>query len=898
MKKLKGYEIRQMWLDFFREKGHLVIPSAPLVPVNDPSLLWINAGIAPLKKYFDGREIPVSRRMVNAQKSIRTNDIENVGKTARHHTFFEMLGNFSVGDYFKDEALTWGFEILTSPKWFGFNLNKLYFTVYPTDEETIQKWIELGVDKKHIIKLEGNFWEIGEGPCGPDTEVFYDRGEKYDKNKQGIKLLENEIENDRYIEIWNIVFSQFNAEASKKREDYQELPSRNIDTGMGLERMACVMQEVETNYDTDLFLPIINKVEVLTKTKYEGQMAFKVIVDHVRSVVFAVSDGAILSNEGRGYVLRRILRRAVRFGKKLGMNEPFLYKLVDVVAENMSHFYPYLLNTKDNVKDIIKIEEEKFLHTLESGENRLLDYIKNSTDKEVSGEIAFLLYDTFGFPFELTLEVAEEHGFIVDKLSFLEQLGKQKERARGSRAEEQSMNIQNEEFLNLKVDSVFLGYNELESNSVIKAIFSNDKQVVKGKGELLLVFDKTPMYGLSGGQVGDLGTLYFNNEEFLITNTIVLPNKQHASFINTGNTEFKINDKVSIFVNKEFRKNVARNHSATHLLNESLRRVLGKHVQQQGSMVSDKELRFDFNNYKPLTDDELLKIEHLINKAIDANHDVITKIMAFDEAKGEGVQALFTDKYEDYVRVVNMEYSKELCGGTHVKSTGEIKRFVITSCETKGSGIFRITGTTGINVQNALIDSIKIIESDITDLRKKASLIIKEAKNDNIKLDYNNIELSSYLPSYELIINRKNELMKIQAEIKELEKTFEKLKRETNKLKTDDFLKYVNEKKGINYIITKVIEQDNDILKDLIDSLSEKLNNSIVFFANIIDNKVIYICKNKTSIVKAGDLVKQAAIISLGNGGGRADFAQSGGKDISKVDAALAIVKNIIEEKI
>lgn len=898
MKKLKGYEIRQMWLDFFREKGHLVIPSAPLVPVNDPSLLWINAGIAPLKKYFDGREIPVSRRMVNAQKSIRTNDIENVGKTARHHTFFEMLGNFSVGDYFKDEALTWGFEILTSPKWFGFNLNKLYFTVYPTDEETIQKWIELGVDKKHIIKLEGNFWEIGEGPCGPDTEVFYDRGEKYDKNKQGIKLLENEIENDRYIEIWNIVFSQFNAEAGKKREDYQELPSRNIDTGMGLERMACVMQEVETNYDTDLFLPIINKVEVLTKTKYEGQMAFKVIVDHVRSVVFAVSDGAILSNEGRGYVLRRILRRAVRFGKKLGMNEPFLYKLVDVVAENMSHFYPYLLNTKDNVKDIIKIEEEKFLHTLESGENRLLDYIKNSTDKEVSGEIAFLLYDTFGFPFELTLEVAEEHGFIVDKLSFLEQLGKQKERARGSRAEEQSMNIQNEEFLNLKVDSVFLGYNELESNSVIKAIFSNDKQVVKGKGELLLVFDKTPMYGLSGGQVGDLGTLYFNNEEFLITNTIVLPNKQHASFINTGNTEFKINDKVSIFVNKEFRKNVARNHSATHLLNESLRRVLGKHVQQQGSMVSDKELRFDFNNYKPLTDNELLKIEHLINKAIDANHDVITKIMAFDEAKGEGVQALFTDKYEDYVRVVNMEYSKELCGGTHVKSTGEIKRFVITSCETKGSGIFRITGTTGINVQNALIDSIKIIESDITDLRKKASLIIKEAKNDNIKLDYNNIELSSYLPSYELIINRKNELMQIQAEIKELEKTFEKLKRETNKLKTDDFLKYVNEKKGINYIITKVIEQDNDILKDLIDSLSEKLNNSIVFFANIIDNKVIYICKNKTSIVKAGDLVKQAAIISLGNGGGRADFAQSGGKDISKVDAALAIVKNIIEEKI
>lgn len=898
MKNLKGFEIRQMWLDFFQEKGHLVIPSAPLVPINDPSLLWINAGIAPLKKYFDGREIPVCKRMVNAQKSIRTNDIENVGKTASHHTFFEMLGNFSVGDYFKDEALKWGLEILTSPKWFGFELDKLYFTVFINDDETVLKWIELGVDPSHIIKLEGNFWEIGEGPCGPNTEIFYDRGEKYDENKLGIELLKNEIDNDRYIEIWNIVFSQFNAEDGKKREDYQELPSKNIDTGMGLERMACVMQEVDTNYDTDLFMPIIKKVEELTKVKYNNQMAFKVIVDHVRSVVFAVSDGAILSNEGRGYVLRRILRRAVRFGKKLGMNEPFLYKLVDVVSENMSHFYPYLLETKENVKEIIKLEEEKFLHTLESGENKLLDFIQNSGNKEVSGENAFLLYDTFGFPFELTLEVAEEHGFVVDKKGFLEQLEKQKERARGSRAEDQSMNVQNVEFLNLKVESEFLGYSKLETWATVKAIFSNNKQVTKAKGELLVVFDKTPMYGLSGGQVGDIGTLNYFDKVYQITNTIVLPNKQHASFVNMENKELKINDKVSLHVNEEFRKNVARNHSATHLLNESLRRVLGSHVLQQGSMVSDKELRFDFNNYKPLTDENILEIERLINNTINSKLPVITKVMSFDDAKKEGVQALFTDKYEDYVRVVNMEYSLELCGGTHVKNTSDIQGFVILNCETKGSGIFRITATTGNNIQDALLESIKPYEADIRDLRKKATLIIEEALKENIDLKYNLNELSPYVPSYKLILNRKNELTQLQGDIKDLEKSFEKIKRETNKLKTNDFLQYVIEKNGVNYIVTKVYDQDNDIVKDLIDNLSDKLNNSIVFFANIVDNKVVYICKNKTSVVKAGDLVKKAAIVSLGNGGGRPDFAQSGGKDISKVDEALAIVKSIIEESL
>ena len=473
MKKLKSYQIRQMWLDFFKEKDHEVLPSASLVPVNDPTLLWINAGVTPLKKFFDGREIPKNKRMVNAQKSIRTNDIDNVGKTARHHTFFEMLGNFSVGDYFRDEALTWAIEILTSEKWFGFDLEKLYFTIYPDDEDSYNKWVSLGVDPSHIIKLEGNFWEIGEGPCGPDTEIFYDRGIKYDPQNLGVKMLEEEIENDRYIEIWNIVFSQFNAKAGVDRSEYKELPSKNIDTGMGLERMACIMQEVETNYDTDLFMPIINELERLTGVAYTGQMAFKVIADHIRSVTFAVSDGAMLSNEGRGYVLRRILRRAIRFGRKLGMNEPFMYKLVSVVANYMSNYYEYLLQTADSTAKIIKLEEEKFLLTLETGEKKLLDYINSAKTKIIPKEIAFLLYDTFGFPLELTLEVAQEHGFIVDEVGFKEELNRQKELSRSARSDDQSMNIQNEEMMSFKEKSEFIGYHTLKAPATVIAIFLN-----------------------------------------------------------------------------------------------------------------------------------------------------------------------------------------------------------------------------------------------------------------------------------------------------------------------------------------------------------------------------------------------------------------------------------------
>ena len=898
MKKLKSYEIRQMWLDFFKSKGHEIIPSAPLVPINDPTLLWINAGVAPLKKYFDGREIPNNRRMANAQKSIRTNDIENVGKTARHHTFFEMLGNFSIGDYFREEALEFGFEILTSPQWFNFDLNRLYFTVYPTDIESVNKWVSLGVPVDHIIKLENNFWEIGEGPCGPDTEIFFDRGEKYDPNNYGIRLLTEDLENDRYIEIWNIVFSQYNAIAGLDRSEYPELPSKNIDTGMGLERMACVMQEVETNYDTDLFMPIIKATEEIVGVKYLDQMAFKVIADHVRSVVFAVADGAVLSNEGRGYVLRRILRRAVRYGKKLGMNRPFLYRLVKVVAENMNDYYSYLMEKVEPISNLIKREEEKFLLTLESGEKRLIDYIIHANEKIIPKDVCFMLYDTFGFPLELTLEVAEEYGFNVDTDGFNEELEKQKARARASRSDDQSMNMQNEDMLNFHEDSIFVGYDTLEIDSTVIGLFQNGNSVDFAYDNCLAVFSVTPFYAESGGQIGDIGYIELNGEEHKVTNTTKLPNFQHASMIQLKNDTIHVGDKVKLVVDSTFRNQVMKNHSATHLMNEALRIVAGKHVIQQGSYVSERSLRFDFNNYNLLTTDEILEVEKIVNQEIKRGNQVKISEMALDDAKKLGVQAVFGEKYGDVVRVVDMDFSKELCGGTHVRNTSEIEKFAILSLESKGSGIFRIEAATSSNIKSELMQSIANINSEINDLNQKINDIIKHAKADGINLDYQELKQSDFLDSYQLIINRREELYHVREQVKDLDKKYQKIKKEKNVIGLDEYLTNVLTINGYNVLIFKTYDLEVDVLKDLLDRLSDKLLSSIVFAANIIQDKIIFVCKNKINSLHAGNLVKQAAISTNGNGGGRSDFAQAGGKDQSKLDAVLTEIKEMIENKI
>ena len=890
MKQLKGYEIRQKWLDFWKSKGHDIIPSASLVPHNDPTLLWINAGVAPLKKYFDGREIPQNKRMANAQKSIRTNDIENVGKTARHHTFFEMLGNFSIGDYFRDEVLPWAFELLTSEEWFAIDPEKLYFTYYPNDSATYNKWQECGVKEDHLIPVEGNFWEIGEGPCGPDTEIFFDRGESYDPEKLGTKLIKDDIENERFIEIWNIVFSQFNSKPGTPREEYKELPSKNIDTGCGLERVACVMQGVETNYDTDLFMPIIKKTEELTGVKYEGQMAFKVIADHVRSTVFALSDGATFSNEGRGYVLRRILRRAVRYGKFLGMKEAFLYKLVNPCVDLMKVFYPYLLEKQAIVTDQIKLEEEKFLSTLEAGEKRLKDYINSSSNKTIPGEVAFMLYDTFGFPIDLTLEAASEYGFDIDMEGFKSELKAQKERARNARASIQSMNTQNEEMMKFTLNSDFIGYDELDSTSKVIAVFSDGHKVNEASGKVIIVLDKTPFYAEMGGQIGDTGYISINGSEFDVTDTVKLPNGQAGMVVEMDDETIKENDFVKCYVNKEKRTFTEYNHSATHIMNEALRTVIGSHVSQQGSYVSDAVLRFDFNNFSNLSNDEILKIEELVNENINKAYEIKTLNLPIEEAKKLGAQAMFGEKYGAVVRVVDMTCSKEFCGGCHAKNTSDLAKFAILNIESKGSGIFRIEATTSENIAKQINLVLANIFKEIATLEERIQAYAK-----TLNIECPKLNKPEYLDSYKYIILVKEYNEELKQVAKQLEKQVTNLERQKNALSIDDFKNNYEEVNGAKLLFTKIENADMNNLKDLVDALAENLGNALVMFANINNGKIVFVCKNKLSGFSAGKLVKAAAQICGGNGGGRDDFASAGGKDVSKVDEALNCVKEEVK---
>ena len=891
MKKLKAYEIRQMWLDFFSSKNHEVIPSASLLPQDDPTLLWINAGVAPLKKYFDGREKPQNPRLTNAQKSIRTNDIENVGKTARHHTFFEMLGNFSIGDYFREEVLTWAYELLFDEKWFAFDKDLIYITYYTKDLDTYNKWVSLGVKEDHLIPLDDNFWEIGEGPCGPDTEIFFDRGIKYDPKNIGLRMLKEDIENDRYIEIWNIVFSQYNSEPGKPRETYKELPSKNIDTGAGLERIACVMQETETNYESDLFMPYINFIENSTGIKYEGQMSFKVIVDHIRSITFALADGATFGNNGRGYVLRRILRRAVRYARKLNINEPFLYKMVDLVADNMKEFYPYLLNQSSLVSKLIKIEEENFWKTLEKGEKKLNDLISNLEGNILKGEDVFLLYDTFGFPLELTIEAAAEKGILVDEEGFKIYLAEQKNRARSARSSIQSMNTQNIDYLSFKEETTFIGYNELHTISKVIALFKDGKRVDSAKGDVLVVCDVTPFYGESGGQVGDKGTITIDGIECYVLDTIKLPNGQHAMVVDTEDVEVKIADTVVLDVNLEYRTKVTMNHSATHLLNQSLRNVLGNHVVQQGSLNNDRRLRFDFNHFTNLTLEEILKVEELTNKAIKMGFDVKCIETSIEEAKNRGAQALFSEKYGDVVRMVDMGYSVELCGGTHVKNTNEIGKFAILIIESKGSGIFRIEATTDNSINeeiNAVLGNINI---SITEIKNKIYELINKAKEDGVLLETPIFEDYLLTGSYQDIINKRNELSIVQKTLKDLEKEYNQKFRNQNSAGFDDYLNSIKIVNGVSILVEKVDNLDVNVLKDIIDKITATLNNSLVFFANVVGDKVIFVCKNKNTTFNAGLLVKEAAIVTGGNGGGRPDFAQAGGRNIEMVEQALSTIK-------
>ena len=868
MRKMSSQEIRETWLRFFEAKGHSVEPSASLVPYDDPTLLWINAGVAPLKKYFDGRSRPTNPRITNVQKCIRTNDIENVGKTARHHTFFEMMGNFSIGDYFKNEAIPFAFELLTSEEYFAIPKELLYMTIYSKDEAAYNLWRSLGVEDSHIIRMDSNFWEIGEGPSGPDTEIFFDRGEKYDS--RGPIVIKEDLESDRYIEIWNVVFSQYNAEPGvKPREEYNELPSKNIDTGAGLERFACVLQGVDSNYDTDLFTPIIDKISEISGVKYEGQMAFKVIADHVRTVTFALSDGAVFANEGRGYVLRRVLRRACKYAKKLGINRPFMSSLVDVVLDVMGKFYPYLYENINLVKDMITKEETKFLQTLSNGEARLADMISKSNGM-IKGSDAFQLYDTYGFPIELTIEYAEEAGASVDVDGFKEAMQEQKRRARESRKNQNSMATQNEEYLNFKDSSLFVGYDEVEVKAKIIAIFDN-----------ALVLDKTPFYAFSGGQLCDKGMI----DGYEVIDVIKMPNGQHLHFLD--DMPFTVGEVVTASVDTVNRNLTRCNHSSAHLLQKALQTVLGSHVHQHGSQVSSSYCRFDFNNFNSLTDEEILKIEKLVNDSINARHEVVTKVMSIEEAKQSGAMALFDEKYGDEVRVVSMGDSKELCAGTHVANTSDIKHFAIASVESIGSGIYRILAYTNDTYMDSLKASLTNIFDDLNAVLDKTNNLLNEYKQKGFTS--NVVESKDYnleVVGYQYIIELRKRVLCAKEYLKNLTKEFNELNSKSALSNISEFDKYV-----VGNTLVAVVEgYDNNVLKQLADALLNKLAKGVVFLANICDGKIVFVCKQNDKY-NAGSLVKIAAVITGGNGGGKPDIAQAGGKDVSKLDEAIEAVK-------
>ena len=857
-----------MFLDFFASKNHMIEPGASLVPINDPSLLWINSGVAALKKYLDGREKPASNRIANAQKCIRTNDIENVGKTSRHHTFFEMLGNWSIGDYFKRESLKMSWEFLTSPEWIGFDPDRIYVTMYPDDNETYDIWTkEIGLNPSHILKSYDNYWQIGEGPCGPDSEIYYDRGPKYDPEGLGEKLFFEEMENDRYVELWNNVFSQYDAKEGVDRKDFKELPQKNIDTGMGLERLVCMIQDGETNFDTDLFLPYIHEVEKYTSVKYaENKMAFRVIADHIRTCVFALSDGATFSNEGRGYVLRRVLRRAMRYARNIGINKPFLYELVDVVCENMKDFYPYLLEKKEFVKKLIKKEEESFIQTLANGEkilNQELDNVKNGV---LSGEVIFKLYDTYGFPKEMTIESAEERGIKCDIEGFEKCMLRQKEMARNAREDEQSMNSQSVDLLNLDTEFDFTGYGKQSDKGQVVALFENGKRVdvLNTAGEV--VFDHSCFYATSGGQIADTGLVYNENIKAVVKDVNKAPNGQFLHHVVIENGEIRVGDVLSQEINKDDRRAIKANHSSLHLLQSALRQVVGTHVAQAGSYVCKDYARFDFSHYEKISSEDLDKVEKLVNSWIGQELPIVTEVMDIEEAKKTDAIALFDEKYGDKVRVVRMgDVSTEFCGGTHASNTAELGVFKIVSEESVGSGIRRITVKTKEEAYNDFSESFKHLNQIADMLGLKSSQAI-DAKINSLLQNIN--ELNAEL--------KKTKAMMLNYE-------------------ADEMINHAETKDGIKYLFVKLDNSDVNV-KDFAVTLRNKLVEGVVLLANVGNEKVTFACAaSKEAIsrgIKAGVLVKEAALMCDGKGGGKDDLAQSGGKNLHNVDEILNTIKN------
>ncbi|MBG9612392.1 alanine--tRNA ligase [Bacillus cereus] len=876
MKQLTGAQIRQMFLDFFQEKGHAVEPSASLVPHEDPSLLWINSGVATLKKYFDGRVIPQNPRITNAQKSIRTNDIENVGKTARHHTFFEMLGNFSIGDYFKEEAITWAWEFLTSDKWIGFNKELLSVTIHPEDEEAFTIWNEkMGVPKERIIRLEENFWDIGEGPSGPNTEIFYDRGEAYGNDFSDPELYPGG-ENERYLEVWNLVFSQFNHNPDGS---YTPLPKKNIDTGMGLERMTSIVQDVPTNFDTDLFMPMIGATESISGEKYrngdlEKDMAFKVIADHIRTVTFAVGDGALPSNEGRGYVLRRLLRRAVRYSKKLNINRPFMFELVPVVGEVMKDFYPEVLEKKDFIAKVVKNEEERFHETLHDGEAILAEVITKAKEEKttvISGVDAFRLYDTYGFPIELTEEYAEEAGMTVDQEGFENEMEKQRERARAARQDVDSMQVQGGVLGEVKVASEFVGYGTVATESNVVALVKNGEYTdsLQAGEEGQLILDVTPFYAESGGQIADRGYLLADGVKVLVKDVQKAPNGQNLHKVVVEEGTLTKDAAVKAIIDTKNRSSVVKNHTATHLLHQALKDVLGTHVNQAGSLVTSERLRFDFSHFGQVQADELEKIERMVNEKIWESIDVEISQKAIEEAKEMGAMALFGEKYGDVVRVVQVgDYSLELCGGCHVENTASIGIFKIVAESGIGAGTRRIEAVTGKSAYELMNDQVGLL--------KEAAGKMKTNPKD--------------------ILTRVDGLF---AEVKQLQKENESLAAKLSNIEAGNLTDSVMTVDGVNVLAAKVNVADMNNLRTMMDDLKNKLESAVVVLASVNDDKVNILAGVTKDLIgqgyHAGKLVKEVASRCGGGGGGRPDMAQAGGKNPAQVEEALACVQEYVK---
>ena len=869
-------EIRQSFLDFFHSKGHTVVESSSLVPENDPTLLFTNAGMNQFKDVFLGNEKRPYTRATTAQRCVRAggkhNDLENVGYTARHHTFFEMMGNFSFGDYFKQDAIKFGWEYLTSPQWLGLPKEKLYVTVYETDDEAYNIWHdEVGVPAEHIIRIgdnkgapyaSDNFWAMGDtGPCGPCTEIFYDHGDHIWGGLPGSP----EEDGDRFIEVWNIVFMQFNRHADGTME---KLPKPSVDTGMGLERMTAVLQHVNSNYEIDIFQTLIKTIAELLNVTDLNNKSLRVIADHIRSCAYLIADGVVPSNEGRGYVLRRIIRRAVRHGNILGAKDAFFYELVPTLAKVMGHAGEIISQKQAHIQKTLKAEEEQFARTLERGLALLEDELAKVANNQLSGEVAFKLYDTYGFPLDLTADVCRERNIAIDEKGFEAEMQAQRERAKAS----SNFGMDYNNVIKVEGQTQFKGYETLNTDATVVALFSNGESVneIKSGENAVVILDQTAFYGESGGQVGDSGLISSEICNFQVNDTQKYGQVfGHIGQLTSGS--LKVGDKVKAEVEAQRRHAITLNHSATHLLHSALREVLGNHVAQKGSLVNEQVLRFDFSQPEAINKAQLAEIERIVNRKVRENIQVVIEQMDIESAKAKGAMALFGEKYGDVVRVVDMsDFSIELCGGTHVNQTGDIGLFKITSEGAVAAGVRRVEAVTGENalawlhnLQQIAQNSAEVLKTDV------ASLVEK--------------------------------IQQLQDKAKRTEKELEQLKTKQASQAGADLAKQAEQINGVNVVVQQIDNVDAKVLRTMVDDLKNQLGTAIIVFGSVVDDKVsliVGVTKDLTDKVKAGELVGEMAQHVGGKGGGRPDMAMAGGSEPQHLSNALTFAKEWIQAKI